>query len=58
MIDNTRAKGYEWKIVLAIALLWGFVGLDRLVIVYLFPILVPHFKLTNTQAGALTSVLA
>ena len=39
-------------------ILWGIVGLDRLVIVYLFPIIIPKYNLTNAQAGAITSVLA
>lgn len=58
MLDQNRPKSYEWKIVILLAILWGTVGLDRLVIVYLFPILIPEFGLNNAQAGALTSVLA
>ena len=58
MLNNQRSKGYEWKIVTLLALLHGTVGLDRLVIVYLFPILIPEFGLNNTQAGTLTAVLA
>ena len=41
-----------------LAVLFGIVGLDRLVIVYLFPILIPELGLSNTQAGAIASVLA
>lgn len=58
MLDQHRPKSYEWKIVILLAILWGTVGLDRLVIVYLFPMLIPEFGLNNAQAGALTSVLA
>lgn len=58
MSDQQRSKGYEWKIVTLLALLHGTLGLDRLVIVYLFPILIPEFGLNNTQAGTLTAVLA
>jgi MFS family permease len=58
MLNNQRSAGYEWKIVTLLALLHGTLGLDRLVIVYLFPILMPEFGLNNTQAGALTAVLA
>lgn len=58
MLDQQRPKGYEWKIVLLLAITWGMVGLDRLVIVYLFPIIIPEFNLSNTAAGAITSVLA
>ncbi|HGO6127051.1 TPA: MFS transporter [Burkholderia cepacia] len=49
---------YEWKMVIFLAVLFGIVGLDRLVIVYLFPVLLPELKLNNTQAGAIASVLA
>lgn len=49
---------YEWSIVVLLAVLFGVVGLDRLVIVYLFPVLMPELGLNNTQAGAIASVLA
>ncbi len=58
MEKEQRSKWYEWKIVILLALLHGTLGLDRLVIVYLFPILMPEFGLNNTQAGAITAVLA
>lgn len=51
-------KGYELRIVLLLALLWGIVGFDRLVITYLFPIIGPEFGLSNTQLGAIASILA
>ncbi|WP_321893249.1 MFS transporter [Paraburkholderia tropica] len=51
-------RDYEWKMVIFLAVLFGIVGLDRLVIVYLFPVLLPELKLNNTQAGAIASVLA
>lgn len=57
MLDQ-RPKGYEWKIVLVLSLIWGMVALDRLAVVYLFPVIIPEFKLTNAQAGAITSILA
>ncbi|GAB7263169.1 hypothetical protein DZS_49830 [Dickeya ananatis] len=44
--------------VIMLALLFGVVGLDRLVVVYLFPILIPALGLNNLQAGAIASVLA
>ena len=53
--DNTA---YEWKMVILLAILFGIVGLDRLVIVYLFPVLMPELKLNNAQAGAIASILA
>lgn len=55
---NARPKGYEWKIVLILSLIWGMVALDRLAIVYLFPVIIPEFNLSNAQAGAITSILA
>lgn len=51
-------EGYEWKIVTLLALVWGCVMLDRMVIVFLFPMIVPEFHITNAQAGMLLSVLA
>ncbi|HAT1644234.1 TPA: MFS transporter [Raoultella planticola] len=49
---------YEKQMVLMLALLFGVVGLDRLVVVYLFPILIPALGLSNSQAGAIASMLA
>jgi MFS family permease len=49
---------YEWGIVILLALLGGVFMLNRLAIVYLFPFIIPEFKISYTQAGALTSVLA
>ncbi|WP_367253251.1 MFS transporter [Pseudomonas sp. stari2] len=51
-------SAYEWKMVWLLAVLFGIVGLDRLIVVYLFPILIPELGLSNTQAGAIASVLA
>jgi len=53
--DDVR---YEKRMVIMLALLFGVVGLDRLVVVYLFPILIPALGLNNLQAGAIASVLA
>lgn len=58
MIDTDNKSNYEWKMVFLLAILFGIVGLDRLVIVYLFPVLMPELHLSNTQAGAIASVLA
>jgi len=49
---------YEWGIVILLSLLFGTVMLNRLAIVYLFPFIIAEFKITYTQAGALTSILA
>ena len=49
---------YEKRMVFVLALLFGVVGLDRLVVVYLFPVLIPALGLSNLQAGAIASMLA
>ena len=49
---------YEWRIVILLALLGGVFMLNRLTIVYLFPFIIPEFKISYAQAGGLTSVLA
>lgn len=46
---------YEWTIVLLLMLMWGVVGLNRIGIAYLFPILVPRFHLAYWQVGLLLS---
>lgn len=53
-----KKLSYEWKLVLLLAVLFGIVGLDRFVILYLFPVIVPELGLNNVQAGAIASVLA
>ncbi|HEU5228559.1 MAG TPA: MFS transporter, partial [Ktedonobacteraceae bacterium] len=45
----------EWTTVIAMTLIWGFVGLNRVGISYLFPILRPLFHLQFTQVGLLIS---
>jgi len=45
----------EWTTVVAMTLIWGFVGLNRVGISYLFPILRPLFHLQLTQVGLLIS---
>lgn len=53
-----KERSYEWKLVLLLAVLFGIVGLDRFVVLYLFPVIVPELGLNNVQAGAIASVLA
>ena len=48
-------RHYEAKIVIALMLLWGFVGFNRIGITYLFPILIKQFKMANWQVAALVS---
>ncbi len=55
---NKREEGnYEWGIVILLALLGGIFMMNRLAIVYLFPLIIPEFKISYAQAGALTSIL-
>jgi len=49
------SKRYEWSIVVLLMLMWGVVGLNRIGIAYLFPILVPRFHLAYWQVGLLLS---
>ncbi len=58
MADRQKAPHYEWGIVTLLAFLGGIVMMDRLAIVYLFPFIIPEFRISYAQAGALTSVLA
>jgi MFS family permease len=53
-----RKSNYEWGIVILLAFLGGIFMMNRLAIVYLFPFIIPEFKISYAQAGALTSVLA
>jgi len=55
---NKAGAHYEWGIVILLALLGGIFMMNRLAIVYLFPLIIPEFKMSYAQAGALTSILA
>ncbi|HSB06803.1 MAG TPA: MFS transporter, partial [Thermodesulfobacteriota bacterium] len=57
MADKERVH-YEWGIVILLALLGGLFMMNRLAIVYLFPFIIPEFKMSYAQAGGLTSILA
>lgn len=57
-IDRKERAYYELGIVILLALLWGIVMMNRLTIVYLFPLIIPEFKMSYVQAGALASILA
>lgn len=52
-----KKSNYEWGIVILLALLGGIFMMNRLAIVYLFPLIIPEFKISYAQAGALTSIL-
>lgn len=58
MLDQQKSGSYEWKVLIILTLLWGTVALDRLAVVFLFPVIIPEFNLTNAQAGAITSILS
>src|ERR1051326_489331 len=53
----TRREGqrYEWTLVLSLALMFGFVGLNRVGIGYVLPPIVQEFHLEFWQAGLLVS---
>lgn len=44
-----------WLVLTLLTLFWGLVGLNRLGISYLFPIIVPAFHMSNAQASLLIS---
>ncbi|MBV9577089.1 MAG: MFS transporter [Chloroflexi bacterium] len=46
---------YEWSLVILLAMMWGFVGLNRAGIGYLLPAIVPEFHLEFWMAGLLVS---
>jgi MFS family permease len=48
---------YEYTVVLIHWFIWGFVAMDRLVIGYLFPMIVPDLKLNFTQVGMIMSLI-
>ena len=54
---QSKKFNYEWGIVILLALLGGIFMMNRLAIVYLFPLIIPEFKISYAQAGALTSIL-
>jgi MFS family permease len=57
-IDRKERAYYELGIVTLLALLWGLVMMNRLAIVYLFPFIIPEFKISYAHAGGLASILA
>ena len=49
---------YENAVVLMMFFVFGFVFMERLSVVYLFPFIAPDLKLNNTEIGLIVSVLA
>ena len=45
----------EYTMVILMAILWGFIGLNRIGIAYLFPTLIPLFHMNYFEAGLLLS---
>ena len=54
-MDNKLSFKYEYSMVIMMAVVWGFVGLNRIGIAFLFPFIVPYFHLNYLQAGLLIS---
>ncbi len=48
---------YEYTVVLVHWFIWGFVALDRNLITFLFPLMLPELKMDFTQAGMAMSAL-
>lgn len=49
---------YEWKVVLLLSLAFGLVGLDRFVLMPLFPAMATDLKLSYSDLGQLVGILA
>jgi len=49
---------YEWKIILALSLTFGLVGLDRFILPVLFPVFMGEMGLTYADLGNLVGILA
>ena len=52
---SPRSTRYEYGIVALLVLFWGFVGLNRVGIGFIFPKIVPEFHMALWQAGLLVS---
>lgn len=46
---------YFWLVIILMTAFWGMIGLNRIGVAYLFPVIVPEFKMSFTQAGVLIS---
>ena len=57
--DTTRwDTSYEWKIILALSVTFGLVGLDRFILPVLFPVFMGELGLTYGDLGNITGILA
>ncbi len=52
-----KRGSYEYTVLVIHWFIWGFVAADRLLIAYLFPMVLPDLKMSFTQAGFLMSIL-
>lgn len=52
---RSRSPAYPWVLLALLTSFWGLVGLNRIGIAYLFPILVPEFHMAYWQVGLLIS---
>jgi len=55
---SKAATAYEWKIVVLMSLGFGLVGIDRFMIMPLFPVIMTDLKLDYQDLGHITGVLA
>lgn len=58
MEQNQNRYQYQWQVVAVLFLTWGFCGLARSSIPFLFPFFAPEFALTEAHNGYLASIVA
>lgn len=56
--DSQRDASYEWKIVALLSLGFGLVGIDRFMIMPLFPVMMRDLKLDYQDLGHITAALS
>lgn len=56
MATRSSRWSYENSVLTINWFIWTFAVMDRLLIAYLFPVLVPEFKLSFAQVGLLIAV--
>lgn len=54
-VPKRHSQAYEWTLVISLALVFGFVGLNRAGIAFVIPPIVQEFHLEFWQAGLLVS---
>jgi MFS family permease len=53
----SKRWSYEFTVLIIHWFIWGFVAFDRMLVTYVFPMLLPDLKMSFTQAGMIMSVL-